>query len=965
MRRLSLPNKLLIAVLPLIVALGGLLTLTIRDGMRDVEQARLGAQLGATWEPLVTTMRAIESERAASASDDAAALTQARRDTNQLMVDMDTALRRLGDSQPLLVQLGQALQSLSAARGAADNPAVGVARGLSADDSFNATKADLVAVGRLLPTAAVDTDLARTLTAVAALAEVEQGSIVVLNGMDTVRAGSATTLGLDRLLAQIDRTENSVDLFRATADDRWTTEFRDSGYARALSDSRRAVQQLLTARTAGDETATLSAADVVRLSVPVDRIAELRDELATEVVATSDATAADIARQTWISVIVTAVAVVLALLLAFFIVRSITRRVRTVSGAAQEVSAERLPVLVEALRDPRGRTELPEVVEIDARGSDELAELARSFNVLQATLGDVAQEQMEVLRRGVSDIFVTMARRNRSLVDRQLALLDELEANVEDPDVLADYYRLDHLATRMRRNSESLLVLANTDAMRRRNKPASIDDVVRAAIGEVEDYTRVDIMNLEHLNVRGTVVADVAHLLAELLDNATAFSPPTSRVQITGDLIDSEYRILILDDGMGIGTERLAELNDLLDHPPVVGLSVEPTLGMSVVSLLAAKHGVKVQLAAGGTGTIVKVVLPPATFERRVDGRSPDAEVPPAQLSLRDSPITPSTSSAMLEAPKVTTEPVPAVRPAAVPAAAEVNPSNRARRRAEKADAKAKAKAKAAAEKHAKRQLRSQGKATAKKKKSTPTATPTPTPTRVEAASSNGQHPPTAVIGDPLSIRLPDRIVAAPPEIRIHDEVPSDLSSLVDLPTGTDELPTRLPQREVPPDGDSPSGSRDAAIGELDVDLANLDVTPSWVRDADTTAAPEPARPESVVAPEPETVAPPPPTVPTAPAATPPPPTGPMLPPPTGGPAVPAPAGPGTNPPPPPLPTRGADGLPLRTRSGSSSALMETDRLGETSTTAVGTPSALKAALSAFESGRQVAQDRPQEDDES
>ena len=962
MRRLSLPNKLLIAVLPLIVALGGLLTLTIRDGMRDVEQARLGAQLGATWEPLVTTMRAIESERAASASDDAAALTQARRDTNQLMVDMDTALRRLGDSQPLLVQLGQALQSLSAARGAADNPAVGVARGLSADDSFNATKADLVAVGRLLPTAAVDTDLARTLTAVAALAEVEQGSIVVLNGMDTVRAGSATTLGLDRLLAQIDRTENSVDLFRATADDRWTTEFRDSGYARALSDSRRAVQQLLTARTAGDETATLSAADVVRLSVPVDRIAELRDELATEVVATSDATAADIARQTWISVIVTAVAVVLALLLAFFIVRSITRRVRTVSGAAQEVSAERLPVLVEALRDPRGRTELPEVVEIDARGSDELAELARSFNVLQATLGDVAQEQMEVLRRGVSDIFVTMARRNRSLVDRQLALLDELEANVEDPDVLADYYRLDHLATRMRRNSESLLVLANTDAMRRRNKPASIDDVVRAAIGEVEDYTRVDIMSLEHLNVRGTVVADVAHLLAELLDNATAFSPPTSRVQITGDLIDGEYRILILDDGMGIGTERLAELNDLLNHPPVVGLSVEPTLGMSVVSLLAAKHGVKVQLAAGGAGTIVKVLLPSATFERRVDGRGPGAEVAPAQLSLRDSPITPSTSSAVLDAPKVTPEPVPPVRPVAVPAARAASPSKRARRRSERADAKAKAKAKAAAEKHAKKQLRSQGKATAKKKKSTPTATPTPTPTptRVEAASSNGQHPPTAVIGDPLSIRLPDHIVAAPPEIRTHDEVPSDLSGLVNLPTGTDELPTRLPQREVQPNGDLPSGSRDAALGEPDLDLANLDVTPSWARD---TAAAAPPTVESAPAAAPSLPVEP--TVPTAPATTPPPPTGPMLPPPSGGPAMPL-AAPSTatNPSPPPLPTRGADGLPLRTRSASS-ALLETDRLGETSTTAVGAPSALKAALSAFESGRQVAQDRPQEDDES
>ena len=144
-----------------------------------------------------------------------------------------------------------------------------------------------------------------------------------------------------------------------------------------------------------------------------------------------------------------------------------------------------------------------------------------------------------MLRRGVSDIFVTMARRNRSLIDRQLAMLDEFEAEVDDPDVLANYYQLDHMATRMRRNSESLLVLANAEPKRRRVKATEVDDVVRAAIGEVEDYRRIEIEALESLQVRGNVVADISHLLAELLDNATSFSPPDSFVRVGGRMTET------------------------------------------------------------------------------------------------------------------------------------------------------------------------------------------------------------------------------------------------------------------------------------------------------------------------------------------------------------------------------------------------------------------------------------------
>ena len=300
--------------------------------------------------------------------------------------------------------------------------------------------------------------------------------------------------------------------------------------------------------------------------------------------------------------------------MALLLTRSITRRVRAVSDKAHEVATIQLPALVSALRDPRGQAVIPEVAPIEDAGTDELGELAGAFNVVQSTLVDVAHEQIEVLRRGVSDIFVTMARRTRSLIDRQLALLDELEADVDDPAVLANYYQLDHLATRMRRNSESLLVLASAESRRRRTKATDVDDVVRAAIGEVEDYRRIDVLNLDHLQVRGAVVADISHLLAELLDNASSFSPPESRVTISGRYAGEHYLISIADEGVGIGTDRLVQLNDLLEHPPIVGLSVEPTLGMSVVSLLAHKHGVQVRLVPSSPGLLVEVVLPATLY---------------------------------------------------------------------------------------------------------------------------------------------------------------------------------------------------------------------------------------------------------------------------------------------------------------------------------------------------------------
>jgi signal transduction histidine kinase len=290
--------------------------------------------------------------------------------------------------------------------------------------------------------------------------------------------------------------------------------------------------------------------------------------------------------------------------------RSLVRRVRVVTDAARQVAEVDLPNLVAALRNPDEQIGDAQPARIKAGGSDEVGELARSFSALHGTLVDVARQQMDILRKGVSEIFVTLARRNRELVDRQLALIDQLEAREEDPEVLGGYFKLDHLATRMRRNAESLLVLAGTETKRMWEKPHDIGDVVRAALGEVDDYQRIEVLALEPVQVSGGVVTDLSHLLSELLDNATQFSPPADRVRVTG-LFDSDgYLLTISDHGVGMTDDRLGEINRLLAKPPVLGLALDPTLGLYVVARLAARHGIEIRLVRGVPGMTVRVTIP-------------------------------------------------------------------------------------------------------------------------------------------------------------------------------------------------------------------------------------------------------------------------------------------------------------------------------------------------------------------
>ncbi len=597
--------KLALAASPVMAAVGVLLTLTVRTSLDDARAASRSADIVAVWTPLNASVDAVDVERGRNGDADVGGANEAA--TDAALAELATVLAIVDSPAPLEAELQDARDGLVQARAA---KAAGTA---SASIAYDEVDRDLGQLGALLSGLAGDPAVGRDLQSLSSLLSARQdiGRI-----SDVVAAGiRGEPLDLLAFAVLIDDTKDSVAGFVAAAPLDWLQAWNATDLAEVLSTSHDQYLQIITGPV--EEIPSALARTAVTDYRKSDReISTLFTGFTDSITARADADEAAARSTAWRTIGGVAAAAALATIVSWLVIHSITRRIRRVSAHARDVATNQLPTLVQALRDPRGRVALPRSQRLRGAGHDEVGELAEAFNTMQDTLVDVADEQMQVLRRGVSDIFVTLARRNRSLVDRQLALLDELEADVDDPEVLSDYFKLDHLATRMRRNAESLLVLARTDPKHRRQESLPIDDVVRAAISEVEEYRRIEVLSLDPLTVKGASAGDLSHLIAELLDNAAAFSPPGVPVQVGGRFTNDGYALTITDQGMGVEPERLAELNDVLATPPIIGLSVEPTLGLSVVSLLAHKHQLRVTLVASSPGISAHVVLGPVVFER-------------------------------------------------------------------------------------------------------------------------------------------------------------------------------------------------------------------------------------------------------------------------------------------------------------------------------------------------------------
>ncbi|MGK2950413.1 MAG: nitrate- and nitrite sensing domain-containing protein [Acidimicrobiales bacterium] len=403
-----------------------------------------------------------------------------------------------------------------------------------------------------------------------------------------------------------------------------------------------------------------------------DMLRELEASTAQTARAQADALGSDSRQESTVYVLFAGLGLLLALALALLAARSITGPLRRLTEAADHLAEERLPKLVDALRNPGDDDErylaaTMEAIPVDS--GDELAHLGRSFNAVQAVAVEVAAQQADLLRKGISDLYVNLARRNQSLIDRQIQLLDRLEGGEQDPEVLEHLFLLDHLATRMRRNAESLLILAGAESGPRRSRPVATVDVVRAAMSEVEEYERVDLGSLADATLHGPAVSDVAHLIAELLENATQFSPPDTMVRVDGIRTGGSYQLVITDHGVGMSEDQLEELNAVLRDPPVTGLALGKALGCLVAARLAARHGITVRLRRGESeGVVAYVVLPRHLLEE--EAAEPISQ--PVIEALRPRPSVPELEpqepwEAEWEAPVVVETAAPIEPPPAVP----------------------------------------------------------------------------------------------------------------------------------------------------------------------------------------------------------------------------------------------------------------------------------------------------------
>ena len=303
--------------------------------------------------------------------------------------------------------------------------------------------------------------------------------------------------------------------------------------------------------------------------------------------------------------------------------------------SARQMADERLPRVVERLR--RG-----DDVDVEAESPPltvgritETADVAQAFSTVQRTAVEAAVGQAS-LRKGISQVFANLSLRNQSLLHRQLSMLDTMERATNDPAVLADLFRLDHLTTRMRRHAEGLLILAGTTPGRGWRDPVPLADVLLAAVAEVEDYVRVDVITESADAVAGTAVNDVIHLVAELVENATAFSPPNTRVVVSGDTVGRGFAVEIEDRGLGMAPDAVAAANERLASPPEFDLANSERLGLFVVGQLAARHGIKVALRSSHYGGITAIVLLPRKImvseydENSWLTHGPLGELPPA-----------------------------------------------------------------------------------------------------------------------------------------------------------------------------------------------------------------------------------------------------------------------------------------------------------------------------------------------
>jgi signal transduction histidine kinase len=372
-------------------------------------------------------------------------------------------------------------------------------------------------------------------------------------------------------------------------------------------------------------------------SAAVDAMQTTANQIAAQILTRSQV----LQHQAFESALITAVATALVILLVLggtaLIGHTLVSPLRRLQADALEIAAVRLPARVAAAAAGTEVSEGPPMVEpIGVQSTDEIGRVARAFDQVHAEAVRLAGTEAQ-LRGSLNSMFISLSRRSVPLIERLARMIDEMEQNEDDPDQLAKLFSMDHMITRMRRNSENLLVLGGEEPVRKWTESVPLTDITRAAAAEIEQYSRVALAVQPGIMVSGHAAADIVHLLAELIENATLFSPQSTRVPVTVmELGSGGVLIEVRDDGVGISPLRLADINWRLDHPPVVDVSISRHMGLYAVSRLAARHGIRVKLRPGTPQGLSALVWLPGDLAKREQATAASGHTGPHRIGGKD-----------------------------------------------------------------------------------------------------------------------------------------------------------------------------------------------------------------------------------------------------------------------------------------------------------------------------------------
>ncbi|HET9170679.1 MAG TPA: nitrate- and nitrite sensing domain-containing protein [Actinospica sp.] len=556
----------------------------LTDGQQSTDMGALAKAESATRAQIILFDDAVEAS-------DAAALATLPAATQTLMQQAEA---RLGD----LATLRASVTSLGAGR--------------PIYQAYTTIIRDLMNFSDQLATDTTDRRLASYVSTLAMVEQVgeqtsqERGYLVgILGGggellaqqEDLVQAQAQYNSTLADIDAQAP--ESIVDLYQADV----------GGNTTGAADS--TVQQTIDAALQNFPISQVGATDTAAYAATTTKVGQIRaieSIVGQDIVARTKALLKSARDDLYLNLGIIVAVLLLAFLATVLIARSISRPLQVLRTSALDIADVRLPAVIQRLRDPAEAEKPSDVHPIAIDSRDEVGSVARAFDEVHHAAVRLATEQA-LLRASVNAVFTNLSRRSQTLVERQLSLIDDLESGEREPGRLSQLFRLDHLATRMRRNNENLLVLAGEESARRWTEAVRLVDVARAAAAEVEHYERIILGEVPRVGIVGQAAPDIAHLVAELLENATAFSAPHTKVWIAARAGEDNSVVLRIEDaGIGMKPGELEEANERIANPPVVDVGVARRMGLFVVGRLAARYGVSVRLAESQAGGVAALI---------------------------------------------------------------------------------------------------------------------------------------------------------------------------------------------------------------------------------------------------------------------------------------------------------------------------------------------------------------------